>query len=46
MACTKKAPRNQGFLYVRYCTPKRLLLLKELHKIGCVSINTLYHLPH
>jgi predicted transcriptional regulator len=27
--------------FYRYCTPKRLQLLQELHKIGCVSINAL-----
>ena len=27
--------------FYSYCTPKRLQLLKELHKIGCVSINAL-----
>ncbi len=27
--------------FVRYCTPKRLHLLRELRKIGCVSINAL-----
>lgn len=27
--------------FYRYCTPKRLQLLKELHKSGCVSINAL-----
>lgn len=27
--------------FYRYCTPKRLQLLQELHKIGCVSISAL-----
>jgi predicted transcriptional regulator len=27
--------------FYRYCTPKRLQLLQELHKVGCVSINAL-----
>ena len=27
--------------FYRYCTPKRLQLLQELHKIGCVNINSL-----
>ena len=27
--------------FYRYCTPKRLQLLQELHKMGCVSINAL-----
>ena len=27
--------------FYRYCTPKRLQLLQELRKIGCVSINAL-----
>jgi len=27
--------------FYRYCTPKRLQLLQELHKIGCVSIHAL-----
>ncbi|MDR3568077.1 MAG: hypothetical protein P4L43_08635 [Syntrophobacteraceae bacterium] len=27
--------------FARYCTPKRLQLLRELRKIGCVSISAL-----
>ena len=27
--------------FYRYCTPKRLQLLQELHKVGSVSINAL-----
>jgi predicted transcriptional regulator len=27
--------------FYRFCTPKRLQLLQELHKVGCVSINAL-----
>ncbi len=27
--------------FYRYCTPKRLQLLQELHKVGCTSINGL-----
>lgn len=27
--------------FYQYCTPKRLQLIKELHAIGCVSINSL-----
>lgn len=27
--------------FYRYCTPKRLQLLQELHKVGCISINAL-----
>jgi len=27
--------------FYRYCTPKRLQLLQELRKIGCVTISTL-----
>ena len=27
--------------FYRYCTPKRLQLLQELHKIGCVNISAL-----
>jgi len=27
--------------FYRYCSPKRLQLLQELHKIGCVSIHGL-----
>ena len=27
--------------FYRYCTPKRLQLLQELHRIGCISINAL-----
>ena len=27
--------------FYRYCTPKRLQLLQELHKVGCTSINAL-----
>jgi predicted transcriptional regulator len=32
--------------FYRYCTPKRLQLLQELHKIGCVSINALANHLH
>ena len=27
--------------FYRYCTPKRLQLLQELHKVGSISINAL-----
>ena len=27
--------------FYRYCTPKRLQLLQELHKVGCISIHAL-----
>ena len=27
--------------FYRYCTPKRLQLLQELHKVGAISINAL-----